>query len=67
MSDQLMTPPEASAYTRLSEGALGQLRYTGKGPHFLKPTAKTILYRKSDLDKWLDDSVRTGTTEKVIA
>jgi hypothetical protein len=56
-----MTPAEASEYMRMSEGALGQLRYTGKGPRFLKPTGKTVLYRKRDLDAWLEASERTST------
>ncbi len=51
-----LSPEEASAYLRLSVGHLAQLRYRGEGPKYLKPTAKTVLYRRSDLDSWLNAS-----------
>lgn len=57
------TIPEAAAYIPMQPGQLAQLRYTGRGPRFLKPTARTVLYRKGDIDEWLDDSVRTSTSE----
>ncbi|MEE8684884.1 MAG: hypothetical protein SOI64_07575 [Bifidobacterium mongoliense] len=47
----------------MSKGQLAQLRFTGKGPKFLKPTPRTVLYRKGDIDAWLDGSVRTTTAE----
>jgi hypothetical protein len=59
--DPLLTPREASAYSRITETNLAQLRFRGKGPRFLKPTPRTVLYRKSDLDAWLDASVTTST------
>jgi hypothetical protein len=61
MNDQLMTPEAVSEYTHITTGGLATARYTGKGPKFLKPTAKTVLYRKSDVDAWLDASERTIT------
>jgi hypothetical protein len=42
---------------------LAQLRYTGKGPKYLKPTPRTVLYRKADIDDWLNGSVCTSTAE----
>lgn len=53
-----MTIPEAAAYTQLGEGQLAQLRYLGTGPKFLKPSPRTVLYCKGDLDEWLHNSVR---------
>lgn len=58
-----LTVDEASAYIPMSKSALAQLRFTGKGPAFLKPTPRTVLYRKGDIDAWLDGSVRTTTAE----
>ncbi|MCH4209868.1 helix-turn-helix transcriptional regulator [Bifidobacterium sp.] len=58
-----LTIPEAAAYIPMQPGQLAQLRYTGTGPKFLKPTARTVLYRKGDVDAWLDASVRTSTAE----
>lgn len=37
---------KAEAYIPMPRGQLAQLRYTGKGPKFLKPTKRTVLYRK---------------------
>lgn len=45
----------------ISKGALSQLRYTGRGPNFLKPTPKTILYRREDVIAWLENSEHTRT------
>ena len=45
----------------MTRGRAAQLRYTGKGPKFLRPSARTILYRKEDVDQWLADSVCTST------
>jgi hypothetical protein len=58
-----LTIPEAAAYIPMQPGQLAQLRYTGRGPLFLKPTARTVLYRKADIDSWLADSVHTSTAE----
>jgi hypothetical protein len=59
--DGLLTPGEAARYTRLTVGQLAQLRYLGRGPVFLNPTPRRILYRRSDLDGWLFASERRST------
>jgi hypothetical protein len=45
----------------MTKGALAQLRFKGMGPAFLKPTAKTVCYRESDIIAWLEGSARTKT------
>lgn len=45
----------------LTRANLAQLRYTGKGPKFLKPTPRTVLYRQGDVIAWLEGSERTIT------
>lgn len=40
---------------------LGQLRFTGVGPTFLKPTPRKVLYRERDVIAWLEASERTST------
>jgi hypothetical protein len=47
----------------LSRGALSQMRFKGTGPRYLKPLAKTILYRRQDVIDWLEASERTQTGE----
>ncbi|MCU1362769.1 MAG: hypothetical protein JWM55_597 [Acidimicrobiaceae bacterium] len=46
----------------MSKGALAQLRYTGKGPRFLKPTPKTVVYVESEVIEWLENSGRDKTS-----
>lgn len=57
----LLTPREAAEYVRQSTNLLAQLRFKGQGPKYLKPTPRTVLYRRSDLDAWLNASERTST------
>lgn len=40
---------------------LAQLRFIAKGPTFLKPTPKKVLYRERDVIAWLEASERRGT------
>ncbi|MFC5791989.1 hypothetical protein EDM22_12275 [Agromyces tardus] len=40
---------------------LAQLRFTGKGPKFLKPTPRTVVYRERDILEWLEASEQTIT------
>lgn len=42
-------------------GYWAQLRFTGKGPKFLKPSARKVLYREGDVLDWLEASERQGT------
>lgn len=56
-----MRIPEAAVYTQITKEQLAQLRFNGKGPKFLKPSPRVVLYRKKDLDDWLEKSVHTST------
>lgn len=47
----------------MTKSNLGQLRFTGKGPRFLKPTPRTVVYRERDIIDWLEASERTSTAE----
>ncbi|WP_246132504.1 helix-turn-helix transcriptional regulator [Microbacterium mitrae] len=49
----------------MTRGGLAQLRFTGKGPVYLKPTARKVVYRESDVIAWLEASERTSTAEAV--
>lgn len=55
--DALYRPEMAAIYTGYSRQTMAQWRYLGKGPKYLRPTPRTIIYRKSDLDAWLAASV----------
>lgn len=54
-----MRPKEASQYTGVSESTLAKLRMLHKranGPRFIKLSG-CIVYRRSDLDAWIDQNV----------
>ena len=66
----LMTTAEACEYLRLQKQTLRKLRCTGNGPPFCRiGSALTgrCLYRRDDLDRWLDARRWTSTTEEQAA
>ena len=49
----------------MTRGALAQLRFTGKGARFYKPTPKTVLYAERDVREWIEASAQTQTRKAV--
>ena len=60
--NDLLTTAEAAAYVGLSPRTLERYRVTGEGPTYLK-VGRRVLYRRTDLDKWLDMKVRRSTSD----
>lgn len=56
--DMWLTPKEAAAYARTTPGTLSTMRSGHTGPKFYKPSARRVLYRKSDLDAWLEGAAK---------
>lgn len=57
-----LTPKQAAdIIPGMTTTNLAQLRFTGKGPKFLKPTARTVVYREADVIEWLEASERIST------
>jgi hypothetical protein len=52
---------EAAACLSLSRARLAKLRWAGGGPKFVR-VGKTVLYRVTDLEKWLDANSRNNTS-----
>ncbi|TQO20321.1 hypothetical protein FB472_1952 [Rhodoglobus vestalii] len=50
----------------MSKGALAQLRFTGKGPRYRKPTPKTVIYVESEVIEWIENSARFGTALEAV-
>ena len=46
----------AADYLSVTREHLAQLRFYGTGPTYLRPTPRRILYLRSDLDSWLEES-----------
>ncbi|MBT2474228.1 hypothetical protein J7E68_06460 [Microbacterium sp. ISL-103] len=66
MEDEYLTPAQAiDVIPGMTVAHLAQLRFTGAGPKFLKPTPRKVLYRRRDLIEWLEASERTSTAQAV--
>ena len=59
----LLSAPEAARHLRLSEPYLAKLRCWGGGPSFLK-LGRRVVYRRSDLDAWLEGKLRVSTSSR---
>jgi hypothetical protein len=63
MDEHTYLSPEQAAelIPGMTKNNLAQLRFTGKGPRYLKPTPRTVVYRKADVIAWLEASERAST------
>lgn len=52
-----MAPSEVASYLQVPEETLYQWRYRGVGPRSIK-VGKHLRYRRSEIDKWLDENAR---------
>ncbi len=56
MANDTATSKEVAAYLHTSEAGLAQLRYRGMGPKFIRVGPRKVIYRWSDVQKYLDDN-----------
>jgi len=56
VEEEFIQPSVAGDMLGLSTSALSQLRYQGRGPKYYKPTPRIILYRRSDVNAWIEAS-----------
>ena len=61
MTSELLTPKQAGEILRMSSHSLAQMRYLGNGPVYIKISAKTIRYRRADLESWIEAHTQTRT------
>ena len=54
--------PEAAKFLRVSTSTLNKWRHSGTGPRFTK-CGSVILYRKEELEGWLNGRVHYSTSE----
>ena len=62
MTDIWMNTPQAAEYCRYAESTLEKFRCFGGGPRFSKRGRK-VLYRLSDIDAWLSETMVNSTSE----
>jgi len=56
-----VTDERAAELLHVSKAALRQWRYEGRGPRYTKAGGRKVLYRKSELVRWLEANERQGT------
>lgn len=59
---ELIAPAVAAARLSVTAKVLQRWRATGVGPAFVMLTSKTIRYRPEDLDAFIADRMRAGTS-----
>jgi len=59
--------PAASRYLGIPESTLTKMRVSGDGPAFVRLSAKSIGYRKCDLDAYLASRVCKSTADRPMA
>lgn len=59
----LLTEVEAAAYLNLTRRALQAWRYQGRGPRYVKISARAIRYRPEDLNDWIETRLRSSTSD----
>lgn len=63
MSQHLLNETAAADVLGVSPRTLANWRSRGGGPHFVRLNGKAIRYRASDLDEFVEDNVRSHTSE----
>ena len=59
----LMTETEAAEYLRLTPRALQSWRTQGRGPRFVRISARAVRYRVVDLKNWVEGRLRSSTSD----
>jgi len=65
--DQLIAEEEAAGFIGVTRRALQSWRINGKGPRFVKISARCVRYRRRDLIEWSEEQLISSTSElKVV-
>lgn len=54
--DQLLTPAEVAELLKLQPSTLVEWRRLRKGPRHIRVGHRTVRYRRSDIDAWLESA-----------
>lgn len=57
--DELLTTPAAGKFIATKPGTLQNWRSAGRGPAYVKLSPRRVLYRRSDLERWLQERTHT--------
>jgi predicted DNA-binding transcriptional regulator AlpA len=64
-SQEFLTPTELSSRIGIAVQTLARWRCEGKGPVFTKIGGKKVLYRASEVDRWLEDKDFESTGHRI--
>ncbi|MFI7002515.1 helix-turn-helix transcriptional regulator [Nocardia sp. NPDC050175] len=64
---KLATDAEFCEYAGLTRGQSAQLRYTGRGPTFIKVTGRQVRYRWEDIEAWVQSRSKQRTDDRLGA
>ena len=59
----LMTEAQAAAFLSLTRRALQAWRVQGRGPQYVKISARAVRYRPEDLERWVETRLRSSTSD----
>jgi len=60
----VLRPTEVECIYGISASHLQKLRMRGDGPSYIKPTHRMVLYRRADIEAWLDLHQINSTSEQ---
>lgn len=61
--DENLTEQELSIWLKLSHPSLQRMRSNGTGPLFVKIGPRRIIYRRKDVEQWLNSHVHATTSD----
>ncbi len=61
---ELMKTDAFAEYVGIKPNTAYHWRVRGVGPKYIKPTERTVLYRRDDVDEWLASRELTSTSDK---
>lgn len=66
-AEQILTTPETSAFLKVPQATLRWWRHTGRGPKAFRLGERKVVYKLSDLQRWLDKQYAAGSTSSLTA
>lgn len=63
LTETLLTSAQAAEVLNLTPRFLEMRRFRGGGPRFVRVSSRCVRYRRSDLDAWVADRLRTSTSD----
>lgn len=63
---QYLSPDQVCALIPgMTKGNLAQLRHAGGGPVYMRPSPRVIVYARTDIDAWLEQTRHARTDQPI--